>query len=226
MKLELSRAWILLSISVLCLPLSAQDAAAPRPPANPAATAAAVAEQQGFDEKFKQLAADLETLRAANQLLQTKLSALQEELDKVRSDQTRQSSGSLSRDDLKPLTQKIDEVDKRRLEDKDAILENIKNTTERLEKLLTNPADPAPKPPIRGSAPPSPPAAPEGVTYTVKDGDRLTAIVAAYNTVFISKHFKTITPQQVKDANPTVDWSRLKIGQKIVIPCPPGFPTS
>ena len=227
MKLELSRACILLSLSFLCLPLSAQDAASPRPTANPAAAAAAVAEQQNIDEKFKQLGADLETLRSANQLLQTKLSALQEELDKVRSEQTRQSSGALSRDDLKPLAQKIEEVDKKRIEDKDAILENIKNTTDRLEKLLTNASDSAPKPPVHNaSVPPPPPTATNGFSYTIQAGDILPAIVAAYNRDFKSRGIKTITPRQVEDANPGVNWSRLQVGQKIVIPRPPGYPAS
>jgi LysM repeat protein len=60
-----------------------------------------------------------------------------------------------------------------------------------------------------------------GVTYTIKSGDTLQAIVAAYNEVFKSKGMKTITLKQAMDANPNVDWNRLIVRQKIVIPNPP-----
>ena len=224
MKHEHIPACIFLSLSLLPFPVLGQDAAAPRPAATPASTAAAVAEQQGFDEKFKQLAADMDTLRAANQLLLEKFSALKDDLTQVRAEQARLAAGAVSRDDLKPLALKIDAVDKKRQEDKDAISEEIKNTTARLEKLLTPSVDPPPRTPIRTPtpAPPPvpPPAATDGFSYTIKDGDLLGDIVKAYNNDFKSKGWKTIKAKQVMDANLGVDWTRLKIGQKIVIPRP------
>jgi hypothetical protein len=224
MKHELIPACIFLSLSLLRLPALGQDAAAPRPAVTPAGTAAAVAEQQGMDEKFKQLAADIDTLRAANQLLLEKISALKDDLTQIRAEQARLAAGAASRDDLKPLALKIDAVDKKRQEDKDAISEKIESTTARLEKLLTPAVDPTPRTPPHPSGPGAPPAPPpaatDAVSYTIKDGDRPRDIVAAYNNDLKKKGMKTITLQQVMDANPGVDWKRLKIGQKIVIPIP------
>jgi cell division protein FtsB len=221
MKREHIRACIFLGLSLLRLPAMGQDAAAARPAATPAVIAATVAEQQGVDEKFKQLAADIDTLRAANQLLQEKVTALTQELQQVHAEQARQAAGAVSRDDLKRLALQIEEVDKKRMEDKEAISLAISNTTARLLPLLTNPVDSAPKPAVRGPAPPAPTAAADGFSYTIKDGHRPTAIVKAYNDDFRSKGMKTITLQQVIDANPGVDWKHLRIGQKIVIPRPP-----
>jgi hypothetical protein len=208
---------ILLGLSLLRLPVVGQDAATP--PRVPT-TAAAVAEQQGVDEKFKQVAADIETLRAANQLLLEKVSSLKDDLQQIRADQARLAASAVARDDLKPLAQKIDEVDKKRQEDKETISDGIKTLQARLEKFLTPAADPPPKPPVRTATSGTPPAASDGFSYTIKDGDRLRDIVNAYNADFKSKGMKTITLKQARDANPDVDWTRLKIGQKIVIPRP------
>jgi LysM repeat protein len=224
MKLEHTCACIFLSLSLLRLPVLGQDAAAPRAAATPASTAAVVAEQQGFDEKFKQLAADMDTLRAANQLLVEKVAALKDELAQVRAEQARQTAGAVGRDELKPLELKIEAVDKKRQEDKDAISEQIKNIIPTLQKVLTPAVDPSPRTPVHPVVPAVPPApqtaATDGVTYTIKDGDRLRDIVIAYNNDLKKKGLKTISSQQVMDANPGVDWKRLKIGQKIVIPIP------
>jgi len=215
MKREHILAGIFLGLSLLPLPALGQDAAA----TNAAGKAAAVAEQQGLDEKFKQMADDIERLRAANQMLLDKLSALKEDLKQIRAEQARLAANAAGRDDLKPLAQRIEEVDKKRQEDKDTISEEIKKSAARLEKLLTNAAEISPKPPLK-PAPAVAPAAENGFSYTIKDGDRLLDIVNAYNAEFKSKGMKTITLKQAKDANPGVDWNNLHIGQKIVIPRP------
>lgn len=229
MKRPLILPGLFLGLSLLRLPALGQDAAVPTaavPTAaadaatNPASKAAAVAEQQGVDEKFKQLAADIETLRAANQLLLDKLSALKDDLQQIRSDQARLAASAVSREDLRPLAQRIEEVDKKRQEDKEAISEEIKKSAARLETLLTNAAEAAARPPVKPPVTGVAAGAENGFRYSVKEGDFLDAIVAAYNAEFQKKGMKTISVQQAKDANPGVDWNRLKIGQKIVIPHP------
>ena len=232
MKHELILPGIFFGLSLLGLPALGQDAAATAAateaatntaaaaPASAASRAAAVAEQQGVEEKFEQLAADLETLRARNQLLLDKVSALQDDLQQIRAEQTRLAAYAVGRDDLKPLAQRIEEVDKRRQEDKDTISEEIKKSEARLEMLLTNTAEsyvkPPAKPPGAGVALPTE----GGFSYTIKDGDRLSDIVNAYNAEFRSKGMKTITRRQAMAANPNVDWTRLKVGQVITIPAP------
>lgn len=218
MKREHVLAGFLLGLSLFRLPVLGQDAA-PAPAATNAA--ATVAEQQGMEEKFKRITTDLQSLLTANQLLQDKVAALKEELQQIRAEQSRLAASAVSPDDLKRLAQKIEEVDKKRLEDKETISDQIKKTVERLEKLLVAAGEPAPKPPVKLPSTNEGPAVQNGVTYTIKSGDTLQAIVAAYNEVFKSKGMKTITLKQAMDANPNVDWNRLIVRQKIVIPNPP-----
>src|ERR1017187_1638104 len=198
-----------LGLSLLRLPAPGQDAA----PTNAAGQAAAVAEQQGVDEKFKQMAADIASLRSANQLLLDKLSALKDDLQQIRAEQARLAANAVGRSALKPLAQRIEEVDKKRQEDKDTILEEIKKSAARLEKYLTNAAEISPKPPVKSPSTAAP-ATEDGFSYTIKDGDRPLDIVTAYNAEFKSKGMKTITLKQAKDANPGVDWNNLHIDQK------------
>jgi hypothetical protein len=54
----------------------------------------------------------------------------------------------------------------------------------------------------------------------VQSGDSLGAIVKAYNADFKSKGLKQITMRQAREANPNVNWDKLRVGQKIVIPRP------
>jgi len=225
---------IFLGLSLLGLPALGQDAAstvaateaatntAAAAPASAASKAAAVAEQQGVEEKFKQLATEMETLRANYQLLQEKMSSLKDDLQQIRVEQTRLAANALGRDDLKPLAQRIEEVDKRRQEDKDTISEEIKKSEARLEMLLTNAAESFAKPPAKPPVVGVGPAAEGGFKYTMREGDYLDAVVAAYNAEFKRKGMKTITPQQAKEANPGItDWNRVRKGQIIIIPSPP-----
>ena len=220
MKRELVLGFCLLCL--LRLPAPGQEAAATNAPVNAASNAAAVAEQQGVDEKFKRIADDIERLRAANQILLDKLSALEGDLHQIRAEQARLAANAIGREDLKPLALKIEEVDKRRQEDKEAISEEIKKLAAHLEKLLTAAvAEPSPKSSIK------PPPAGDGAatestnTYTVKAGDNFDSIKNSCNTDIKNQGRKTITLKALMDANPGVDPIHLKIGQKIIIPLPP-----
>jgi septal ring factor EnvC (AmiA/AmiB activator) len=214
MKYETVLAGIFLGLTLLTLPALGQDAAAAA-----ATNASAIAEKQGVEEKFKQMAADIESLRTANQLLQDKLAALKEDLQQMRAEQTRLAAAGVSREDLKPLAQRIEEVDKKRQDDKDAISDEIKKSEARLLKLLSS-SDPSVKPAVSSNSAGAPPATADGYIYTVKDGDRLLDILKAYNETFKSKGMKTVTYTKLKQANPDVDPNNLRVGQKIVIPRP------
>lgn len=201
-----------ISFALLHRPALGQDAAA--------TNAAAVAEQQGVDEKFKQLSANIASLRSADQALLDQLSALKADLQQLRTEQSRLSANSSVQDDLKLLARKIEDVDKKRQDDKDLISEEIKKSSARLEKLLGDAASPTPKSSTKTTPAPDAPLMANGVSYTIKEGDRLIDIVKAYNADLKSKGMKTISLKQVKDANKDVDWTKLKAGQKIVIPLP------
>ena len=214
----MKRAFTLLAIVILVAwpfrpPLLAQDGAS---------AAAAAAEKQAADERAERTAADIQALQAANEALQTRLNGLEDELRKLRDDQASQANNNALQDQLKKLSDRIEEVDRQREADKAAIAEQLRDTVKTIEKVAAGgPATPS----RRNDAEPvavndSPSGADGAFNYTIKDGDSLSVIVRAYNAEFKSKAMKTITLKQAMDANPGVDWTRLKVGQKILIPRP------
>ncbi len=197
---------------MLAAPLHGQDTNA----------ASTMAEQQGAEERYARLTADIQALQAANEALQNKIAGLQEEIRKLRDDQARQANNTGAQDDVRRLSDKIEAVDRRREEDKAAIAEQIHSSIAGLEKALaggsSGPAHVlAPKPVVSAEPPPN---VENGFVYTIKQGDSLSVILQAYNADFKSKGMKTISLKQARDANPNVDWNRLRVGQKIVIPRP------
>jgi TolA-binding protein len=185
-----------------------------------AATAAAIAARQAADERYQRMAADIQALQADNESLKGKIASLEQKIDELRRQLTESANNSGVQEDLKRLAEKIEEVDKRRQEDRMAISEEIRSSIARLEKsLAATPASnhtSASKPIAETSAP----SDGNGYVYTIQEGDTLSAIVKAYNADFKSKGLKPITQKQARDANSNVDWNRLRVGQKIVIPRP------
>jgi predicted RNase H-like nuclease (RuvC/YqgF family) len=191
-------------------------------PSPGATAAAAMAAKQGADERYERVAADVQALQAANEDLQNKITGLEEEIRKLREEEAQQGDVATVRDDVKHLADKIEEVDRKRADDKAAITEEVRTSIAGLEKALaTGGSPPARAATPRPAANTEPPANVEnGFVYTVQTGDSLSAIIKAYNTDFKSKGLKVITIRQAREANPNVDWNRLRVGQKIVIPRP------
>jgi hypothetical protein len=221
----MKRAFILFAIPLLLtrLPVIAQDITNPplaSPP--PASTAATIAAKEDAEERYKRLVADLQAVQSDNEALHAKITSMAQEIQSLRDALARPADTSAIQEDLKHLAQKIEEVDKKRMEDKDAISDEIRKSIERIEAIVKGAPPPPHETRIRTQTPQDSPASDNGYSYTIADGDRLDLIVKAYNKDFKSKGLKPITMKQAKDANPNVDWNRLKVGQKIVIPRPTG----
>ncbi len=219
----MKRIFILLMVSLsLAGRRAAAQAAAPVPAPPAATTASVVAAQQGAEERYKRMAADMEALQMDNESLKAKIAALGQKIEELRQQQAAASANNGTQGDLKRLAENIAEVDRKRQEDKQAISEEIRKSIARLEKSLggggASVRGPAPKLQLDIPAP----AVENGYSYTVHEGDNLSAIVKAYNADYKSKGWKTITLKQAREANPNVDWNRLLVGQKIIIPRPEG----
>jgi vacuolar-type H+-ATPase subunit E/Vma4 len=210
----MKRSFVLLGISLFVLAAAAQDTA-------PAPSAAEAAAKQGADERYERMAADIQALQAANEAIQAKLSAIQQQLQDLRN-QPAQPAGNFSTpDDLKRLADKIQEVDKKREDDKQTIAEEIRKSIAELKHALADGSAPSRVPSSKPVPSAESPDTEKGFVYKIQDGDSLSAIVKAYNADFKSKGMKTISLKQAMDANPEVDWNRLRVGQKITIPKPP-----
>ena len=215
------RVFILLALS---LPLAARSACAQDvTPTDPAPnTAAAVAAQQGADERYKRMAADMQALQMDNESLKAKIASLEQKMDDLRQQLAAAANNNIAQDDLKRLAEKIAEVDKKREEDHKAISDEIRKSISGLEKSLAGTGAAARSGPPKVQAVTDAPPTTGRFSYTVQEGDSLLAILKAYNADFKSKGLKSITLRQAEEANPNVDWSRLRVGQKIIVPRPDG----
>ena len=213
----MKRVFVLFVISILCLPRPAlaQDSGS---------GAAAIAAKQEADERYKRIASDLQAVQSDNEALHAKISTLEQTVQTLRDAQAKPADNSGMQEELRRLAEKIQEVDRKRMEDKDAIAEEIRKSIGGLQKTLGDTSAPIHPPRIRPSSPTAPetPIADNGFSYTIQDGNTFGEILQAYNKDFKSKGLKPISLRQLKEANPNVDPARLKVGQKIIIPRPAG----
>lgn len=141
------------------------------------------------------------------------LAELAREIQSLREQQARPNTSYATTDELKRLAEKVQEIDRKRENDKELIVRAIED----LKKTLAASASP-------GRATQTPPrptntdrtATPEkGYEYIVRSGDTLSAIVQAYRDEGIK-----VTLDQVLKANPGLNPNRIPVGQKIFIPEP------
>ena len=205
----------LASAALLPLPAPAQDI-----------TAAAEREQN--EERHRYVTARLDRIEETQQSYQKRLNDLREENSRLRNeiDKLRNKNESAATQEaIKKLEDAILEVDRKRQSDNDKTLKALRE----LEKLILE------KPPTRprvseavpsGNTKPSvepgrtttdKPAADreKGYEYAIRANDTLSGIV----TLLRGQGLK-VTQKQLTDANPAVNWNKLKIGQKIFIPAP------
>src|SRR5688572_5050448 len=178
---------------------------------NPAA--AAVAREEA-ESRYQRLSSRIDDLEVSFQKFQKDLDKLESEIRGLRDQVSRaadHSSGAASQESIKRLADAIEEVDRKRVKHQ----ENVDSALREMEKVIVkgggsgsrnNPRPPANAPEGQGSG--------KGYDYTVRSGDNPTKIAAVLRE---QKGLK-ITSSQIIAANPGVDWTRLRIGQKIFIP--------
>lgn len=127
------------------------------------------------------------------------------------------ANNSASQDDLKALAAQVQEIDKKRQDDRDLILKEI----EKLGKVTGGPATRS-RPTADttstysgGDTSTQDTGPQKGYYYPIKEGDRLSEIVKAYREKGVK-----VTTSQVLKANPGLDPSKLYVGKKIFIPDP------
>jgi TolA-binding protein len=186
-----------------------------------AADAVSLAAQQETEERYKNLVARIEETQAAQSALEKRISTLQSDFSKLRDEIARNNNSAATQEALHGLRKDIGKVDQSRLDDNKRIEEALQKLGSAIKSLPTAP------PPRRVEAPvaPSPaaqaanntgPAIQNGFEYVVQKGDNhLGVIVKKCNDDKIP-----VTSKMIMNANPTVDWTRLRIGDKIFIPKP------
>jgi LysM repeat protein len=192
-----------------------------------AETAEEAAARQEAEDNYRRINARVDDLFAAIESMQKRFNAMQDDVRKLSEEVSRATDrpkDSATQETLKQLAKAIEEVDRKRVTDRDKLLEAFAGLEKHIASLgSAKPNNSNTKPnrsprvqsPKNGASS-SPPAIPEnGYEYTVLEGDTLSRIVAALNKQGIK-----LTSKQIADANPSVNWNRLPIGQKVFIPAP------
>jgi LysM repeat protein len=188
---------LILVFGAALLPVRAQESAA----------------QQQIDKLTGQLQDMTETVESQRKHIE----ALEKELSELREKvNTPVANDYATRDDLRKIVEQVNDLDKKRLDDRDLILAQI----DKLAKAAAVPLPPPPRHPDRptgdtGSGPDTPTTPDKGHYYEVKPGDSLSLIVKAYKDQGVK-----VTMKQVLKANPGLDPNKLLAGKKIFIPDP------
>ena len=177
--------------------------------------ASALATQREAEERLNRLNALVEDMRDAYEAQQKKINALAAEIRAFREEQNRSGVNTATREDVRKLAEKIQEVDQKREADKKLILEEIK-------KLAALAAAP---PPATKTIEPKRVENPDDsdgqfFKHVVQKDQRLHDILAEYNKRLKEQGKPSVKLDQVKKANPGLDPDRLRIGQEIFIPVP------
>ncbi len=161
-------------------------------------------------EDYRRLQNQLEDLLVAHNALKTEVSKLRSEVRLLRTKTATKDPTTANRADLEGLAKSIREVDRKRVQDKDLILKEMKALL-RSGSIGT-----------RTTKPPKPPHNPQkGFDHTVQAGETISAVIAAYNDELKSQGAKKrITLKSVLDSNPNLNPRTMRIGQPLFIPDP------
>lgn len=180
------------------------------------------ADEATMQADIDQLKGAIEALTLSNADLQKRLADANREIHDLREDLSKASPKAALeeiKEQNRTLASKIEEVDKKRLNDAEVVREQL----EKIAKLVAS-APLAPASSGRSESPKTvddtPPPSGEMYTYTVVSGDTVLGVLESYNAEFKKKGMKTVSLKRVMDANPGLDPKRLYVGKKIYIPVP------
>ena len=185
-----------------------------------AADAVTLAAQQEAEERYRRLAATVEEIQSAQMAQQKQISGLGSDLSRLRDEVARNNNNAANQESFRRLSEQILKVDESRIADNKRIQEALAQLGKAIRDMPAAPAprprDPLPVPSATGTTRNGPAVSSvpeEGFEYMIQSGDRLDVIVKKYRDEKIM-----VTTKSIMDANPTVNWSKLRIGQKIFIP--------
>lgn len=177
------------------------------------------AEREEMEANYKRMSLRVEQMEDTLQNQQKRIATLVEEIHNLREhvDKLRaKGESTATQDSIKQLAEKIEEVDKKRIADNELISKKLGNLGKELATTLVPKTTPLPPPVKTEKTSPTVNEPPEkSFAYQIKDGDTLSRIV----TDLRAQGWK-VTQKQVMDINPSLNWSRLRVGQMIYIPQP------
>jgi len=169
------------------------------------------AQDGATQQQIDQINGRLQDILDAQALQAKRITALEKEISELRD---KPGGTGTSQEDLQKLADQVQEIDKKRQEDRELILKEIA----KLGKVGSQPSGRKSTPSVTTNATPvgpNPGGKESGYEYKVAAGDTLLIIAKAYRDQGIK-----VTAEQILKANPGLDPKNLKVGQKIFIPTP------
>ena len=165
----------------------------------------ATLEARALRENNQRLQSQLNDLLEGFNALKTELNKVQSEVRQLRAKLGARNPNLVTRSDLEELAKSVREIDRKRVQDKDLILKEMKGL------LRSKPSIPKPK--ATDSQ--------KGFDHTVQSGETISAIISAYNAELKRQGTtKRITLKSVLTANPNLNPRTMRIGQSLFIPDP------
>ena len=178
------------------------------------------ADDAATEERLNQLSGKIEDLIASQETQRKQLADLRREIESLREQASKPTGNFAAQEDLKRVADAVKEVDRKRLEDYDKIRTTIKDlgATLAAQPPRTKKSDSGAMEIAQADKHPKSEKtekSEKGFEYTIKSGDTLSGIVAAYREQNIK-----VTKDQIITANPGLVPEKMRLGQKIWIPAP------
>jgi len=177
--------------------------------------AAARAQDDATQQQINELNGRIQNLTDSQTVQAKRITALEKEVSELRDKSSQPAAtDTANADDLKKLADQVQEIDKKRQEDRELILKEIG----KLGKVGGSPSGRKSTPSVTTNAATggsSTGGKESGYEYKVAAGDNLSIIAKAYRDQGVK-----VTSDQILKANPGLDPKNLKVGQKVFIPAP------
>jgi len=166
------------------------------------------AQDAATEERLNKLSAQVQDLVDAKDAQNRKIDELNRAVQSLQQQVNKPNGSYASADDVKHLADKLQEVDRKRIEDNERIAATLKDLGKTIKVASAAPVKPPPVEPASN-------VSDKGFEYTIRSGDTLSTIVSAYRDKDIR-----VSVDQILAANPGLDPAKMKIGQTIFIPKP------
>ena len=175
--------------------------------------AAARAQDDATQQQINELNGRIQNLTDSQTVQAKRITALEKEVSELLDKSSQPAAtDTANADDLKKLADQVQEIDKKRQEDRELILKEIG----KLGKVGGSPSGRKSTPSVTTNAATGGSSAggkENGYERTIAAGDTLSVIAAAYRDQGIK-----VTSDQILKANPGLDPKNLIVGKKIFIP--------
>lgn len=171
------------------------------------------AQDAATDERLNKLSAQIDVLLEAKDEQTKKIADLESQIRDLQNQVSKPTGNYASADDVNKLADAVKEVDKKRQEDNEHVVQELQSLGKSLSGSSHRSSPPTATTVSTADTTSSGPQ--DGFYYEVQEGNTLAEIAKAYR----EKGYK-VTVQQILDANAGLKANNMKVGQKIFIPKP------